>query len=203
MHNQFTTSLSPHRNAIPQRHHPKTHCRWGHPFNAANLYVRKNGKWMCRACRRERAMVRRRASGIRPRLPTALRFYSKVSVVGDCWIWTGKQNNRGYGVFRSQGKEGYAHRWAFEDAEGHIPSDMEIDHLCRIPLCVRPSHLEVVSHQENVARGDSRRRSHCPHGHSYSGSNLYVNPYTGKRLCRTCHRASDRRRRERLLIADV
>ena len=42
----------------------------------------------------------------------------------------------------------------------------------------------------------SRDRTHCPRGHEYAGENLYTAP-DGRRSCRECHRAKDRRRRER------
>lgn len=32
---------------------------------------------------------------------------------------------------------------------------LEFDHLCRNKLCVRPDHLEAVTHTENVRRGNS------------------------------------------------
>ncbi len=33
-------------------------------------------------------------------------------------------------------------------------------------------------------------KTHCPQGHPYAGANLYVNPTTGRRFCRTCQRAT-------------
>jgi Transcription factor WhiB len=40
----------------------KTHCKHGHPFDAANTYYAANGERRCRACRRARlARARRRA----------------------------------------------------------------------------------------------------------------------------------------------
>ena len=39
-----------------------------------------------------------------------------------------------------------------------------------------------------------KERTHCPHGHPYSGVNLYIKP-SGARSCRECKRAYDRRRR--------
>jgi hypothetical protein len=43
-------------------HADKTHCKHGHPFDAANTYYAANGERRCRACRRARlARARRRA----------------------------------------------------------------------------------------------------------------------------------------------
>ncbi len=30
------------------------------------------------------------------------------------------------------------------------------------------------------------KQTHCPKGHPYNEVNTYVNPNTGKKLCRTC-----------------
>ena len=81
------------------------------------------------------------------------RFWSKVDKSGDCWLWTAATNSRGYGVTWSDGALGLAHRRSYTDAKGPIPDGMELDHLCRTPVCVNPDHLEPVSHRVNVARG--------------------------------------------------
>lgn len=71
-----------------------------------------------------------------------------------CWIWTGATTvagERGYGYYRKRA----AHRVFFEEARGPVPEGMQLDHLCRVRLCVNPDHLEVVTLLENVRR--SRR----------------------------------------------
>lgn len=35
-----------------------------------------------------------------------------------------------------------------------LPSDMVLDHLCRVRHCVNPLHLEPVTAGENVRRGE-------------------------------------------------
>jgi hypothetical protein len=47
-----------------------------------------------------------------------------------------------------------AQRFAFGAANGWVPltGHWEIDHLCRVRNCVRPSHLEAVSAAENRRR---------------------------------------------------
>ncbi len=72
-----------------------------------------------------------------------------------CWIWQGApEGDNGYGRLRiGRGRRVPAHRFFYERAFGVIPHDMQLDHLCRIPLCVRPEHLEPVTGTENVRRG--------------------------------------------------
>jgi len=112
----------------------------------------------------------------------------------ECWTWVGGKQGQGYGQIRVAGKELLAHRLAYELFVGPIPSGRHIDHLCRTRNCVNPSHLEAVSLVENVLRGNgfyalNARKTHCPKGHPYSGSNLYRTP-KGHRRCRQCKRES-------------
>ena len=131
------------------------------------------------------------------RLPE--RFWSKVHPcpITGCWLWTGSIRNRwGYGsfaLFQPRRTEN-AHRVPFL-AVGQIPDGFHIDHLCRVPACVNPAHLEPVTPRENVMRGVShvasnRAKTLCPAGHRYA-DHAYVDK-KGKRSCRVCGR--DRKR---------
>lgn len=115
-----------------------------------------------------------------------------------CWLWTGALCRSGYGRFRFNG-ELYAHRVAYRALVGDYPEGTESDHLCRVRNCVNPTHIEAVTHKVNTGRafkvpggGDERNRAktHCPRGHEYAGANLYVNPSSGGRTCRSCQRAA-------------
>jgi hypothetical protein len=126
-----------------------------------------------------------------------------------CWIWTGKATQGGYGLVwgRIAGKATAttAHRWMWQVWHGPLPPghEFEVDHLCRVQLCVRPSHLEPVSPYVNHHRNPnaSANKTHCPHGHPYDTSNTTVRP-DGARICRTCARESqstyEKRLRQRL-----
>lgn len=130
------------------------------------------------------------------------RFWAKVAKQpGDgCWRWTGA-TAQGYGTIRIGGRLVPAHRWSWVEANGAIPARLQLDHLCRVPACVRPSHLEPVTQRENILRGEGlaaqhARQTHCKRGHLLSGENLYVQPsQPNSRRCRACERA--RRRAER------
>jgi len=126
-----------------------------------------------------------------PQLPT--RFWAKVEPKpSGCWLWMGGTNGRGYGRFRFAGRQYQAHRLAYERLIAVIPIGQEPDHLCRVPLCVNPTHLESVTHLVNLMRGDgfaarNRRKGQCPRGHPYSASNTYHTP-RGTRECKTCRK---------------
>lgn len=136
--------------------------------------------------------------------PPDPRFWAKVQKTDSCWLWTGARMPRGYGIFTIGSKvDGthrnvYAHRWLYERLIGAVAPGFELDHLCRNPSCVRPDHLEVVTHKENCLRGESpiaqnHRKTSCPNGHEYTSANTY-NSKDGSRRCRTCNR--DHKRRE-------
>lgn len=82
------------------------------------------------------------------------RFVAKIAAdVSGCWIWTASRVPNGYGKFGLDGRTRAAHRLAYEYWIGQIPEGSELDHLCRTPACVNPTHLEPVSHQVNILRG--------------------------------------------------
>ena len=86
------------------------------------------------------------------------RFWTKVDKTETCWLWTPPLDDSGYGKFSVSGKKVGAHRWAYEEINGAIPDGLQIDHLCRVRNCVRPDHLEAVTHLENVRRSVPFRR---------------------------------------------
>lgn len=111
-----------------------------------------------------------------------------------CWIWKGRKNDDGYGRIVFKRKQRYLHRFVYEHVIGPIPEGLELDHLCRNRACINPLHVTPVTHRENVLRGVSpaarhAKKTHCPKGHAYSGSNLYTRP-DGARICRACTRVA-------------
>ena len=117
--------------------------------------------------------------------------------LGDCLIYCGADNGNGYGQFSYKGKNGYAHRYAWERVNGPIPNNLTVDHLCRVRRCVNIEHLELVPGVENYLRG-VRIRTHCPKGHEYTDENLYVKEsQPGRRYCKTCLKDTSRRCGER------
>lgn len=118
-----------------------------------------------------------------------------------CWLWTGGLND-GYGRFRAGGKPVQAHVYSYERFVGPVPVGLVLDHKCRVRCCVNPAHLEPVTNEENIRRGDAGvwllAKTHCPSGHPYAGDNLYFHR-RGDRLCRTCSREAARRYRRKIL----
>lgn len=82
----------------------------------------------------------------------ALRFWHRLRRAedGDCLIWTGPVDGKGYGFIKIEGKVERVHRVAW------ILSGRLIDqnnpyllHGCDVSLCCNPLHLRTGTHQEN------------------------------------------------------
>jgi hypothetical protein len=139
------------------------------------------------------------------------RFWSRVNrdgpapaykpELGPCWLWTGTRSH-GYGRFGLGQESLLAHRIAWELANGPVPDGLELDHLCRVTVCVNPAHLEAVTHRENTLRGEGptarhARLTHCPKGHEYSSANTRLAHRGTSRECVICTRDRDRIRKRR------
>lgn len=70
-----------------------------------------------------------------------------------CWIWQLHLAGNGYGMMTVDGCPRAVHRIHFEQANGPIPPDLQLDHLCRVRECVNPDHLEPVTSAVNTQRG--------------------------------------------------
>lgn len=133
----------------------------------------------------------------------AERLYRRRTIDGDHWRWGGAIDPTGYGRISVNGRMLYVHRYAYELFVGPIPEGYQIDHLCRVRDCWRPSHLEAVTQRENLLRGEgfpgiAHRKTHCKWGHEFTPENTLLSK-TGLRNCRECNRAYSReyQRRQR------
>jgi hypothetical protein len=131
---------------------------------------------------------------------TIARFHSRYEVRDagyetPCWIWTWRLNKAGYGLFgitrMGFRTEAFAHRAAHMLFVGQIPEGFEIDHKCRNRACVRPEHLQLLTHRDNILVGHTfaavnYSKTHCPQGHEYTPENTYT--YRRMRQCRTCRK---------------
>lgn len=93
----------------------------------------------------------------------ARRFWKRVNVRPDgCWTWTAPLSSNGYGRFYADATTYSAHRYALILSGVEIPPGMCVLHSCDNPSCVRPSHLRVGSHQENMRDMAERKRNPGP-----------------------------------------
>jgi hypothetical protein len=120
--------------------------------------------------------------------------------LGPCWIWTGSiVRQDGYGRLTFDGRTQTAQRASCRVHGIDVPEGMQVDHLCRVHLCVNPDHFDIVTAQENVLRGigptaSNAVKTHCIRGHEYTPENTIYQKRCGKgnppgrfnRVCRKC-----------------
>lgn len=126
-----------------------------------------------------------------------VRLLRRTEVMRDpdsCWFWRGGRHHPMphisygmFGFFRST-QRASAHRVSYTLFHGDIPRGMQINHLCRVTLCVNPRHLELVTQRENLLRGNTvaarnAAKTICKNGH----------PLADNRRCPTCNRESQAR----------
>ena len=111
-----------------------------------------------------------------------------------CWLWVGASDKNGYGRVSIKSRAVWAHRATYEHYIKPIPPTMVLDHRCRQPSCVNPSHLRIVTRKQNALENSESlaakeaQQTHCLHGHPFDVQNTYiVHRARGiKRVCRTC-----------------
>jgi hypothetical protein len=114
------------------------------------------------------------------------RFVAKVDATGECWVWIGGKSSTGYGAFGLRhGQALGAHRVAWALAHGAETGGLFVCHRCDNRVCVRPAHLFLGTHEDNMRdmvekgrkpKGDdspSRRHIHSrPRGEEHGNAKL-------------------------------
>lgn len=124
-----------------------------------------------------------------------------VMLTNECWEWNGHRSTSGYGYKCIRRKLTMTHRLAFAWANGPIPPGMFVLHKCDNPPCCNPDHLYLGTAKDNARDMYARKRhptpnkTHCVNGHSFSAENTYY--WRGRRHCRACRIAADRRREQK------
>lgn len=88
---------------------------------------------------------------IRPTMHDLIRFLDRRAIGPNCWEWIGGRHRMGYGVLYVCGKDTRATRlaWFFAHDRWPMPGEL-VRHKCDNPGCVRPDHLELGTHADNM-----------------------------------------------------
>ncbi len=131
------------------------------------------------------------------RRPLADKFWEKVNKTDGCWLWTGSIEPGGYGMMmltdksiglRSSVK---VHKISWKLHFGDIPDGLCVCHRCDVPACVRPDHLWLGTHAQNMRdMKEKKRHPGCPQfkGEDNPASKLTVN---GVRIIRSRYSSGD------------
>lgn len=121
------------------------------------------------------------------------RFLRRVKIdENGCWLCGYSLTSTGYTRIWIPERFVPVHRWTYILFKGVIPDGLDLDHLCRVKICVNPNHLEAVTHRENILRGIgasamNAKKTHCIRGHPFNEKNTYMGS-KGNRKCRICDR---------------
>lgn len=91
-------------------------------------------------------------------------FRNRTSKEGDCLVWIGATYGDSRGMMRVRGERMLAYRYAWEVANGPIPTGMTIDHTCFNPSCVKLSHLRLATVSENNQHLNGPRKNNLSTG---------------------------------------
>ena len=102
-------------------------------------------------------MAVRGANGHRKTATERLAEYTRPE--GECMVWAGARNAKGYGFISIGGhRVKQAHRIAFEVEKGPIPEGMCVLHRCDNPPCVKVEHLFLGTQLDNARDRDAKGR---------------------------------------------
>lgn len=120
-----------------------------------------------------------------PTIADIERFLKYVNDSGSCWLWSGFKTPLGYGRFSFKGSPIYAHRFAVLIKEQWIIG-LEVDHLCKNRGCVKPEHLEQVTHKLNLLRSEKQISTINSSKKTCTCGKQYEARLNGSRFCRPC-----------------
>lgn len=81
---------------------------------------------------------------------TFTKFLNKFTFKGDCFVFSGSRDRKGYGNMTYKKKHLSSHRLMWIFLRGEIPHGMCVLHKCDNPICSNPDHLFLGTNQDNT-----------------------------------------------------
>lgn len=101
-----------------------------------------------------------------------VRFNAWVGSWGDCWLWDGSLDEKGYGHFCFDGTRISSHRAAYQLFKGPICGGLHVLHRCDVRNCVNPDHLTLGTHLDNMKDMVAKGRHVAPRGEKAPSAKL-------------------------------
>lgn len=122
---------------------------------------------------------------------------------GFCWVWTGPLASDGRPMLLSDGNAVSVRRLLYDIEFGPLSVRDYLAPICRVGRCCNPRHQATEARgpvQGKVTYADAPSYDRCRYGHPLTPDNVYL--YQGRKLCRVCRAAAEKRHRERVVRAE-
>ena len=141
-------------------------------------------------------------------IPLKDKFWYRVKKTRGCWFWTGAKDRDGYGriLEMNKGKRKliFAHRASWILHYGDILNNLHVLHHCDNTSCVKPKHLYLGTHQDNMRDMKTRGRANCPElrgkNNPMYGRTGKNNPFYGKHHTKETKRILSEKAKQRRVI---
>jgi hypothetical protein len=100
--------------------------------------------------------------------PSTTNFYAG----SPCLEWMLGKSINGYGNFWWEGRGWFAHRFAWELKNGHIPKNLCVLHHCDNRICIEVTHLFIGTQNENIQDKVNKNRQAQQKGEAHGGAKL-------------------------------
>lgn len=100
------------------------------------------------------------------------KLITKAKWEGNCLVWFGQKDAKGYGRLRLDKKLQRSHRLAYELKHGKLAAGIVVLHSCDNPSCINLEHLSAGTQQDNINDMLNKNRANKLYGENHINSKL-------------------------------